>query len=180
MADRDRPDVIIRPMAERDRPIVLDLIVQLNRFEDAISGDRATRRADALACLNATSARIAAADGGAVLVAEFAGRVIGYAALVFEEAGAFVRADLRRNGFILELVVDEHMRGQGIGRALIAECERRTRAAGRPVLGIGVLAGNASARVTYENAGFRVHALEMLKRLDSGTEASSQTTEDEA
>jgi ribosomal protein S18 acetylase RimI-like enzyme len=53
-----------------------------------------------------------------------------------------------------EIVVTQAARGRGIGRALLAECETRARAAGRTELTLAVFPGNTAARQLYQSVGF--------------------------
>ncbi len=54
---------------------------------------------------------------GLSIIAAADGRVIGYLCLAIESIGSFVREDVRRVGYIRELVVDEAHRGAGVGRS---------------------------------------------------------------
>ena len=91
--------------------------------------------------------------------------VVGMLGLIVQEDQVFVRADLRRHGYVSDLVVDEAWRGQGVGRLLIGEAERLTREKGLKRLVIGVMAGNAAAERLYGELGFSVYAKAMMKPL---------------
>lgn len=157
-------DLLVRPMRPGDRPAVVELMWALNRVEDALAGDRVATRAEAEDCVAYNAGRIAE-TGGQDVVAERGGRILGYLCWSVEDAGPFIRADLRRVGYVRELVVAEAARGAGIGRALLAEAERLTRARGLKRLMLAVLAGNEGAIAAYRSGGFRVDALEMMKDL---------------
>lgn len=77
----------------------------------------------------------------------------------------FVIEEERIFGYIDELFVEEEFRGQGIGRALIAACEEAGRALRLKLIMIGVVAGNARARKTYEAAGFSPYTIDLRKYL---------------
>jgi GNAT superfamily N-acetyltransferase len=64
------------------------------------------------------------------------------------------------------LFVRETARGTGIGRALLAEAERLTRARGLDRMLIGVAAGNDRAEETYRRAGYAPYSREMIRHLD--------------
>ncbi|MGL5137071.1 MAG: GNAT family N-acetyltransferase, partial [Beijerinckiaceae bacterium] len=89
--------IIIRPMQGGDLPSIIDLQWALNLFEDAVSHDRVTDAEGAQLCVEESLAEIAA-HGGAIIVAETDGDVIGYLALSFATAGAFVHPNKRRHG----------------------------------------------------------------------------------
>lgn len=155
---------LIRAAEPGDREAIVDLMWALNRFEEAIAADRDVTRDGADRC-HAHNEAAVLEQGGAILVAEREARVVGFAVLVIETAPPFVREDLRRHGYVRELVVAEGERGAGIGRLLLAEAERLTASWGLPHLGLGVLVGNGRAAALYERLGFRPHAIEMLKAL---------------
>jgi ribosomal protein S18 acetylase RimI-like enzyme len=85
--------------------------------------------------------------------------------LIVQEDQVFVRADLRRHGYVSDLVVDAAWRGKGVGRLLIGEAERLTQEKGLKRLVIGVMAGNAGAERLYGELGFSVYAKAMMKPL---------------
>jgi GNAT superfamily N-acetyltransferase len=72
---------------------------------------------------------------------------------------------LRREGFIIELYVEEAMRGKGVGQALIAACEDEARRLGLKRIMIGVLSGNRRAAEIYQRAGYAPYQLELAKSL---------------
>jgi ribosomal protein S18 acetylase RimI-like enzyme len=160
-------DVVIRPMEARDRDAVAALLLDLNWVENALNGDRHVAPGAGHDGLAENEAHIAR-QGGAMLVAEAGGRVVGTVLMSFEEEATFVRPDLRSTAHVLDLCVEEAHRGRGIGRLLLAEAERIARAAGRSALRIGALAGNEAALSLYESMGFRRHAVELLKPLRPG------------
>lgn len=159
-------DTRIRPMDAADRDAVIDLLWALNRFEDALTHDRAIERSDAEACLIADEAAATEQPGGALLVADRGGQVVGFLALAMQSGVPFVRADLRQHGQVLDLIVADGLRGKGIGQMLLQEAERLTRAAGKKALLIGVVEENTSARHAYAKFGFEPLARELVKRLD--------------
>jgi GNAT superfamily N-acetyltransferase len=155
----------IRAALPSDREALLEQFQGLNHFEDAITGDRATDRAGAEASLAYSEHRIAE-SGGHMLVAELDGAVIGHLFLIFALQAPFVHPGRRRHGYVSELFVRFALRGGGIGRALLAEAERLTRAHGLNRMLIGVVAGNDRAEATYLRAGFAPYSRELLKKLD--------------
>jgi GNAT superfamily N-acetyltransferase len=158
-------DLSIRPMDADDREVVIDLMHELNRFEDALAGDRATDR-EAAERTVADGLSAMADRGGVVLLAETAGAVAGMAVVMIEERPAFVRPDRRRVAYVAELVVRKGERGRGIGRRLLAAAEEWARSEGLLDIGITVLQANRSAHALYRSAGFRDYAVELMRRLD--------------
>lgn len=155
----------IRAYAEADRRQVVDLIAQLNAFENGISGDRASDRKAAEACLDADLGRIER-DGGALVVAGDGADVIGMMCLVLDPPQPYLRADIGRIAWVAELVIDERHRGQGVGTSLLREAERLAKSFGIRRLMIGAIVGNTIARRAYERFGFRPAVVELAKDLD--------------
>jgi GNAT superfamily N-acetyltransferase len=158
-------DILIRPMRDGDMDAIIDLQWALNLFEDAISHDRVTDREGARLCVEENIAEVKQ-HGGALIVAESDGAVIGCLALAFAEAEAYVHPEKRRHGYVRDIVVSEHHRGGGVAQLLLAEAERLSRAAGLSGMALGMLVGNATAERAYLRFGFRPHATEMIKRFD--------------
>lgn len=155
----------LRDLESHYRAAVINLLQELNRFEDAITGDRATDRKAAAACLQDDAGRMRE-HGGIQLVAERDGQVVGYICCVIVQAGPFVRADTRMQGCVITLVVAKAARGLGIGLALMQAAEDFTRGQGLRRFMVGHLAGNAGAARLYEKMGLAPHSIERVKTLD--------------
>lgn len=154
----------IRPYEEADRAAVVDLVHQLNLFEDGISGDRAQDVKAAEACLDSDLARVAR-DRGGLLVAADGAEVVGMMCFVLDQPQPYLRADIGKVGWVSELVIDERRRGQGIGTALLEAAEALARDLKVDRMMIGAIVGNHVARKAYERFGFRPAVLEMSKDL---------------
>ena len=161
---RQISDIALRTALPQDREAVLDLLQHLNRSEAAISGDRLTDRAAAEASYATLIERIARLQGRLV-VAEAEGQVVGAFGLVVETDAAHVEASVRRYGAVTNLVVHPAFRKRGIGRRLLEEAERLTRAIGLRRLVIAVLAGNLPAERAYRTLGFEEYAKVYVKPL---------------
>ncbi len=158
--------VTIRPFTESDRAAAVDLFHELNRHEAEISGDRKTDRAAAEICVTEMQADAATRPGVSVVVAEVDGQVAGLMVFAEHLDDSFIEAHLRRSGRVEDIVVAEAFRGQGIGRALLAEAERLARQGGMKRLRLTVLSGNDGALSAYGRFGFRDYASVMVKDLD--------------
>lgn len=158
--------IVVRRMAAADRPAVAALLLELNRVENALAGDRHVAAEAGHECL-AENERYIDECGGALLVAERRGGVVGALLLAFETADAFIRPDLRSCSRILDLCVDEAHRGTGVGRRLLQEAERIAREQGHAALLVGALAANRRALALYEGVGFHTQAVELRKPLRS-------------
>ena len=103
---------------------------------------------------------------GAFLVAEQNGNLIGYATLLTAVDSSEDQDEvLYTYSHVSELAVRAGHRGKGVGSALLAECERKARAAGQKWLRLSVLAANGDAREFYAAFGLREHLITLEKPL---------------
>ena len=103
---------------------------------------------------------------GWFLVAELDGMVSGYASLLGEVSSEDEREEvLYTCAYVGDLAVATGQRGQGIGHALLSECEKLARAAGRQWLRLGVHAANHEARQFYARAGLEDKFITLEKLL---------------
>jgi ribosomal protein S18 acetylase RimI-like enzyme len=101
-------------------------------------------------------ARKVAVDDDLFLIGRHAGEVVGVVMAGYDG----------HRGWINYLAVDPAHRGAGLGRALIAEAERRLRMIGCPKINLQVRGSNTEVLAFYEHLGFRVDdAVSMGKRL---------------
>ena len=82
------------------------------------------------------------------------GTVIGFALLQFRDTPNVPSFIPRRYTYLMDLVVTESCRGQGVGKALLAEVERWARAWGSEFIELGVLSENTAALRVYESCGY--------------------------
>ena len=156
---------MIRPARlPQDKPAILSFIQGLQVFEHAIERDRRTDAVVAEEFYSEITSRVQKRVGQ-ILIAEDEGRAVGWAVVYPEENDIYVDAMERTFAYISELFVLEDRRGNGVGRALIAECEKWARDRGIGVMMIGVLSGNARADVIYRRAGFAPYALQLRNYL---------------
>jgi ribosomal protein S18 acetylase RimI-like enzyme len=155
----------IREYRETDAEAMLPLIRQLQAHEVALY-DRMKPVADMGPWYIDLLKKQCAKDDGVILIAEEDGTALGYATIltnVIEDGSADEVA--YAYGHVGDLVVAAAARRRGIGKLLLAECERRARAAGRDELRITVLALNNGARDTYRSFGFDELLVNMRKPL---------------
>jgi GNAT superfamily N-acetyltransferase len=146
-----------------DKPAILSFIDGLQNFEAEFESDR--RLAPGYAEEQFAALQKQAANG-VFLIAESGGVPVGWAAVYEHEAPTYVIEAERRTAVICEAYVDEEVRGQGAGRALLSACEAWAEARGISVIHIGHLAGNARASKVYDKAGFSPYVLLRRKRLN--------------
>jgi RimJ/RimL family protein N-acetyltransferase len=81
----------------------------------------------------------------------------------------WLRAELNRpvkNGFIFDVHIEEKFRGKGYGKEIMSLIEEKARELGIKKIGLHVFAYNAVARKLYEDLGYKVESLNMLKELE--------------
>ena len=145
--------VVIRPAKTSDRPALRLAIIELQEFERRLHGTRRSGEEVANAYLDWMLRQ--AAEGGAVLVAETDGMVIGFVAGWIERTDSIAEtADSNRVGYISDICVLPSHPGQGIAGQLLDNISKQLGAAGVTRIRIGSLADNRSARASYERAGF--------------------------
>jgi len=104
---------------------------------------------------------------GQVMVAVDDGQnVVGYVAVQPHVPQEEVHEIAYDYAYVSDIVVREHCRGQGVGRALLIAAENYARRQGASILRLGVLAGNQDARGLYESCGYGEREILLEKRLD--------------
>jgi GNAT superfamily N-acetyltransferase len=137
----------------QDEPAILSFINGLQDYEAAFEPNR--RRDPNFAADHWREAQHRCAERhGIMLIAEDAGKAVGWAFAHDEHGELFVVEPERRHGFLAEIFVMPDARGKGLGRALIEGCEAWARDRGHKLLTIGVLAQNQAAIRSYGGAGY--------------------------
>jgi Acetyltransferases, including N-acetylases of ribosomal proteins len=145
-----------------DKPAILRFIDGLQRYEAEFESDR---RLDPTYPEDQFAAVQKQAENGVFLIAEMDGEAVGWAAIYEHMAPTYVVEEERRCAVICEAYVEEAVRGQGAGRALLSACEAWARGRGLPVIHIGHLSQNERAAAVYEKAGFAPYVQLLRKKL---------------
>jgi len=161
--------VTTREAEPGDRERLIELFQALNRYEDALTGDRRVDRAGAEDSLAGVETRMAETQG-VCLVAEVDGAgedrvVVGLLTLTFEEGAVYLRPEARPHAHICDLVVDGAWRRRGIGAALMTAAEKIAAQRGYRQVTIGVLASNETAEAAYLRQGFQPLGVRLVKKL---------------
>lgn len=146
-----------------DKPAILRFIDGLQRYEAEFESDR---RLDPTYPEDQFAAVQKQAENGVFLIAEQDGKAVGWAAVYEHTAPTYVVEQERHCAVICEAFVEEEVRGQGAGRALLSACEVWARSRGLSVIHIGHLSGNERAAVVYEKAGFEPYVQLLRKKLN--------------
>lgn len=102
---------------------------------------------------------------GHIRMACMAGKVAGYCAILTRVEADDVDEVPYWYAYVSELAVAESARGSGIGKALLADAERLSRAAGAKWLRVSVLTRNTLAHEVYRSYGFNDRLVNMEKPL---------------
>lgn len=143
--------VSVRDLRPEDSPEIITLLLQL--WPDRELNHEA---------LKATILRSFELKGHIIRVAEYEGRLVGLCSLS-------IRNNLKAEGNLAnidELVVDENMRGQRIGRLLLEDAEQITKAHGCSVLGLESSFHRVDAHRFYEENGYWKQGYYILRELD--------------
>jgi GNAT superfamily N-acetyltransferase len=143
----------IREYRRSDDDAVHALVVALQDFERTIEPRLRPGRTIAEGYVAQIHARCRDAEGR-IFVAEDAGAVVGFIAVLAREAFTELDDPLGTYALITDLIVMPSHRHQGIGRRLLERAEAFARDAGARELRIGVLAQNVAARTLYLDAAF--------------------------
>ena len=148
------PKVTIRSATEHDVAALVDLGAQTFRDTYGHANDPAELAAHIAESYHEPVISAALRDPNVTyLVADDAGRIVGFAKLVVGSTEEGIEA--RRPAELNQLYVDSSQHGRGLGRALLDACADRARAEGCDVLWLGVWERNPNAIGFYERLGFR-------------------------
>jgi ribosomal protein S18 acetylase RimI-like enzyme len=161
-------DVIIRSAMPADLPNLRLAMIELQEQERRLD---ATTRLPGEQIADAYLARLqqeVAQKRGAMFVAErngvFAGFAVGW---IIERDHIPESSDSNRFGYLSDICVMPAYRRQKIAQRLLAALEQHFASAGITRFRLFTLAANASARATYESAGFAAYEILYEKLVDS-------------
>jgi len=157
-------DPRVRPSRPADAGRVRPLIAALQEFERALDG-RLRRGAEIADTDLAWMLARADETGGAVLAAEHDGTIAGMASLFARVPCGYFDEVPYEYALLDDLVVEEALRGRGIGRALTAEAERRVASAGVRWLRIAVPGRNREARRLHRPSGYEAREIILEKTI---------------
>jgi ribosomal protein S18 acetylase RimI-like enzyme len=106
--------------------------------------------------------QIATWNGNSLLVARAAGEIVGMLTLVMFPIPTGLRVRIE------DVVVDESVRGQGVGAALSREAIRLAGAAGARTIDLTSRPSRESANRLYERLGFRLRDTRVYRLADEG------------
>jgi ribosomal protein S18 acetylase RimI-like enzyme len=159
-------EVVIRPATPADLSDLRRAIVELQEYERRLHPTRLPGEQIAdqyLAWLQLQAAE----KSGATFVAEIDGAFAGFAVgWIAQHHNIPETAEANRFGFLSDICVMPAYRGQRIAHRLLMAMERHLGRAGIKRLLLSALAANASARASYESAGFTPYEIVYEKPID--------------
>lgn len=149
----------VRPYVDADQPAVMALATRLTA--GAAPWRSRERWVTVVQGWVAESIAAVGSPGHALFVADRGDRVVGFVALSTRThfTGAV-------DAYIGELVVDQEVERQGVGKLLVSVAEEWARSNGFETLTLDTGARNTAARALYESAGFADEDIRLTKRLD--------------
>jgi len=146
-------NVILRRAKDSDGPQLRAAVVELQEHERRLHATRLP--GEQIADDYLKTIWQLADEAGAMFVAEVDGAFVGFAAgWVEQEDNIAETPDSNRFGYISDVCVLPDYRGRRIALRLITALEKHLRTLGVMRIRINTLAANASARASYERAGF--------------------------
>ena len=160
----------VRGAGSQDLEVLLPMVEAFQQFERIPFDAEAARRSLATLLADPRLGQVLLAEDGAEAGAGGA-RPIGYAILTFGYDLEFGGMD----AYLTDLFLIEAVRGDGLGRWLLAEVERAAAELGVLALHLMVAPQNQRAHHLYHRAGFQVSPRLFLTKLLPAPEAKKHT-----
>lgn len=154
----------IRGYEDRDLDQLINLVCELQSYEAQLF-DRMKHPDDIGEWYVEDLQRRCREHSGEILLAECRGELAGYAVVLSDVVQDDPDEITYAYAVVADIAVTERYRGRGLGKRLLAECERYALDAGARWLRISALAGNTRALQLYRHHGFADHLVELEKPL---------------
>ena len=150
-------DIEIRPACPADRATLLGFLAAFQDYECGLHPNRRPGAEVAESSL-AEMEREAAANDGAVFMAEIDGEAIGFVCCYADhDDDEMIHEEARPHGYVSDIFVAAAHRGRGVGAALLAAAEDHLAGLGFSRVRLSVMAANTEARALYEKRGYRAY-----------------------
>ena len=163
----------IREAGTTDRPALEDCVAELQAFEQSIEPNRVDPAAIRGIYLNDLLAECSQ-KSGSILVAELAGRVVGFVCVLCRVDSQDIIEKEREHAYITDLVVLESFRRSGAGAELMRAAETLAQSRGATRIRVGVLAANSGAHRLYHKLGYSDQAVALEKRIDAAHQGTGR------
>ena len=105
-------------------------------------------------------------DSSAMFVAEHNARVVGVISVSVSQQAPFPFLTSRPRAYVATIVVDNALRGQGVGRQLMSAAEDFAKQQGADDIRLEVMAFNSTAVSFYKELGYATMSYRLVKSLD--------------
>ena len=160
----ERRSITIRSYRPEDQAALLGLVRELQGHERVIEPIMIPEDQIGLEYIARLEAQIES-YGGDILIADDAGKPVGYAALYLDVPSDDEDELPHSYALVADVAVTASHRCRGLGKRLLAACEERAVKAGAERLRIFVLSQNQHARTLYGAFGFSERVTEIEKAL---------------
>ena len=156
--------ITIRSYLADDRDALLGLVRELQGHERVIEPLMIPEEEIGLEYIARLESQIKS-YGGDILIADDAGKPVGYAALFLNVPSDDEDEVPHNYALVADVAVTASHRCKGLGKRLLSACEQAAREAGAERFRIFVLSQNQHARTLYGAFGFQERVTEMEKAL---------------
>ena len=159
------PRYHIRPAEEKDIPRIVELAVELvlesrSPYREGVSDDQIQefrrRNFDHLPTV------LELPEGGLFVAVDEKDRHIGHILLLGNQTDSVTEA---RQAWVYDVSVQKDWWGRGVGRKLMERGEEFARHLGLEYIGLGVTSANHRAVGFYEDQGYHIERVQMVKKL---------------
>lgn len=160
--------MIVQMFSSADRPSVVQLMCELQEHIAAIDPLQRIRVIDDFDAERYVEHLLERTkENGQMLLARDEGVVVGFIAgtIPGEDPDDVLDHYPAKEGNIVEMVVSQKHRGQGVGRMLMEKMEEYFREKNCEYIRVGCLAPNTGSHAFYEKCGFADRYIEMLKKI---------------
>ncbi len=159
----------IRPHRPEDRAALIDALIGLQEFERSLHDSRRAGAEIAEPYFDRLLQRLTESSG-MIFVAELDGEVIGFVACRVNHDDFLIQTpDANTHGYISDLEVNPHYRGNGVAAFLLEAAERYLSNCGVARIRVDTLANNESALKAYQKFGFKHFEVALEKRVSAPT-----------
>lgn len=158
-------DIKVRGYQDKDAGVLRECIAQLHDFERTLEPDRLPGEEMADKYIEYLWKETKDKEGQ-IFVAEVEGKAVGIVATRVEDKDFDLIHKVIKCLYISDIAVLKEYRGKGIGRALMRKAEGYAKSKNLTCLRLGVFPNNKIAMSLYEQEGYRIYDLVMVKELN--------------
>ena len=162
-------EIIIRHYKESEREQIIKLMLDFGLYLETLDDLQRVKYADG-GEIYFTDKMLeeVKANNGDIFVAEVRGEIVGFIANIVEKLSPQDKKTViqTKPGRVIELYVKDIYQKRGIGKRLIKAAEEALISKGCDVVKVGVFAPNKNAHNFYNNLGYIVREIDLIKKLN--------------